>query len=170
MSILKNEIDLKGTKPNYLRTTKNLYSHTVDGKELFFSYETLVAIDDLISVNDWTNTTARHLYWINPNKDIRVEDFEEQARKILEKDNMVSTYDHLKTVSNVSKIFALMSDETNEESIRKTNSQRKRFYETVNGICFPNDWDELSTATQKRRLDLCDYVEPSKAKEYIENK
>ena len=61
-----------------------------------------------------------------------------------------------------------MSDETNEESIRKTNSQRKRFYETVNGISFPNDWDDLSTATQKRRLDLCDYVEPSKAKEYIE--
>ena len=48
MSILKDEIDLKGTKPNYLRTTKNLYSHTVDGKELFFSYQTLVAIDDLI--------------------------------------------------------------------------------------------------------------------------
>jgi len=169
MSILKSEIDLQGSTPRYLRTTKNLYSHLVNGKELFFSYQTLVAIDNLISVNHWSNTTARHLYWINPNKEIRVEDFEEQARELLEKDNMISTYDHLKTVSNISKVFALMSNEENEEQIRKTNDQRKRFYETVNGISFPNDWDDLSTATQKRRLDLCDYVEPSKAKEYIEN-
>ena len=168
MSILKSEIDLQGSKPRYLRTTKNLYSHMVNGRELFFSYQTLIAIDDLISVNDWSPTTARHLYWINPNKEIRVEDFEQQARKILKFDDLISCDDPLKTVSNISRIFALMSDETNEESIRKTNSQRKRFYETVNGICFPNDWDELSTATQKRRLDLCDYVEPSKAKEYIE--
>ena len=54
MSILKEEIDLKGSPPNYLRTTKNLYSHTVEGKELFFSYQTLMAIDDLISVNHWS--------------------------------------------------------------------------------------------------------------------
>ena len=168
MSILKSEIDLKGSTPRYLRTTKNLYSHLVNGKELFFSYQTLVAIDNLISVNHWSNTTARHLYWINPNKEIRVEDFEEQARELLKKDNMISTYDHLKTVSNISKVFALMSNEENEEQIRKTNDQRKRFYETVNGISFPNDWDDLSTATQKRRLDICDYVDSNKAKEYIE--
>ena len=61
-----------------------------------------------------------------------------------------------------------MSDETNEESIRKTNSQRKRFYETVNGISFPSDWDTLDTATQKKRLDICDYVNTNKAKQYIE--
>ena len=168
MSILKDEIDLQGSKPRYLRTTKNLYSHIVNGKELFFSYETLVAINDLISVNYWSNTTARHLYWINPNKDIRVEDFEEQARELLEKDNMISTYDHLKTVSNISKVFALMSESDTEESIRKSNNQRKRFYETINGISFPNDWEDLSTATQKRRLDICDYVDSSKAKKYIE--
>ena len=168
MSILKSEIDLQGTEPKYLRTTKNLYSHLVNGRELFFSYQTLVAIDDLISVNDWSNTTARHLYWINPNKEIRVEDFEEQARKILKDDDLISCDDPLKTVSNISKIFAfLMSDETNEESIRKTNSQRKRFYETVNGISFPSDWDSLDTATQKKRLDICDYVNTNKAKEYI---
>jgi hypothetical protein len=169
MSILKSEIDLQGSTPRYLRTTKNLYSHIVKGKELFFSYETLVAIDNLISVNHWSNTTARHLYWINPNKEIRVDDFEEQARELLEKDNMISTYDHLKTVSNISKVFALMSNDENDEQIRKTNDQRKRFYETVNGISFPNDWDDLSTATQKRRLDLCDYVDSNKAKEYIES-
>jgi len=168
MSILKSEIDLKGTSPRYLRTTKNLYSHIVNGKELFFSYETLVAIDDLISVNHWSVTTGRHLYWINPNKEIRVDDFEERARKILEDDNLISTYDHLKTVSNISKIFSIMSDDKTEESIRKSNNQRKRFYETVQGISFPSDWDELDTATQKKRLDLCDYVNTDQAKKYIE--
>ena len=80
MSISKNEIDLKGTKPNYLRTTKNLYSHFVKGEQLFFSYQTLVAIvnlpsHNLISDNDWSVTTGSHLTWINPNKDIRVNDF-----------------------------------------------------------------------------------------------
>jgi len=168
MSILKSEIDLQGSKPRYLRTTKNLYSHIVNGRELFFSYQTLIAIDDLISVNDWSNTTARHLYWINPNKEIRVDDFEEQARKILKDDDLISCYDPLKTVSNISRIFALMSESDTEESIRKSNNQRKRFYETINGISFPSDWDSLDTATQKRRLDICDYVNTDKAKEYIE--
>tara|TARA_B100001939_G_C16864238_1_gene583300 strand:- start:225 stop:767 length:543 start_codon:yes stop_codon:yes gene_type:complete len=156
MSILKSEIDLKGTKPNYLRTTKNLYSHFVNGKQLYFSYQTLIAIDDLISVNHWSNTTARHLYWINPNKDIRVEDFEEQARKILEEDNLISTYDHLKSVSSISAIFSLMANDETEDQMRKTNDQRKRFYETIEGISFPSDWNELSTKDQKERLDLVD--------------
>lgn len=174
MSILKNEIDLQGTKPRYLRTTKNLYSHMVNGRELFFSYQNLVAIDDLISVNDWSNTTARHLNWINPNKEIRVEDFEEQARKLLKDDDLIScsdllrSSDPLKTVSNISRIIALIFEDKSEESIRKNNNQRKRFYETVNGISFPSDWDCLDTATQKRRLDICDYFNTDKAKEYIE--
>jgi hypothetical protein len=168
MSILKSEIDLQGSKPRYLRTTKNLYSHIVNGRELFFSYQTLIAIDDLISVNKWSVTTGRHLYWINPNKEIRVDDFEEQARKILKDDDLISCDDPLKTVSNISRIFSLMSESDTEEAIRKSNNQRKRFYETVNGISFPSDWDSLDTATQKRRLDICDYINTDKAKEYIE--
>ena len=156
MSILKSEIDLKGTKPNYLRTTKNLYRHFVNGKQLYFSYQTLIAIDNLISVNHWSNTTAKHLYWINPNKDIRVEDFEEKARKILEKENLISTYDHLKLVSNISAIFSLMANDETKNQKRKTNDQRKRFYETVDGIVFPDNWNELSTTEQKERLDLVD--------------
>ena len=110
MSILKSEINLKGTKPNYLRSTKNLYSHFVNGKQLFFSYQTLVAIDDLVSVNNWSVSTGRHLTWINPDKSIRVNDFDKQARAILEEDGLISTYDHLKTVSNISSLFALMSN------------------------------------------------------------
>ena len=84
MSILKSEINLQGTKPSYPRSTRNFYQHTINGLTLYFSYQTLIAIDNLISVNNWSVTTARHLYWINPDHDIRVNDFDEQARKILQ--------------------------------------------------------------------------------------
>jgi hypothetical protein len=157
MSISKNEIDLKGTKPNYLRTTKNLYSHFVDDKELFFSYQTLVAIDNLISINDWSVTTGRHLTWINPNKEIRVDDFEAQARKILSSmDLLVERSDPLKTVGMVSALFSIMADDKTEEDQRKTNNQRLRFYETQQGFIMPDDWDQLTTEDQKERLDKVD--------------
>ena len=157
MSIKKYEIDLKGTKPNYLRTTKNLYSHFVEDKELFFSYQTLVAIDNLISVNDWSVTTGRHLTWINPNKDIRVNDFEEQARKILNSiDLLVERSDPLKTIGMVSSLFSIMADDKTEEDQRKTNNQRLRFYATQPGFIVPDDWDQLTTEHQKERLDKVD--------------
>ncbi len=167
MSILKNEIDLQNTKPVYPRTTRNFYYHVVDGRVLHFSYNTLIAIGDLISVNNWSNTTARHLYWINPNKDIRVEDFDEQAREILEKDNLISTYNHLSSVSSISSIFSIMANDETEEQVRKTNEQRKRFYETVNGISFPDDWNSLSVKDQKKRLDMVDYVGLEKSGEVL---
>jgi len=155
MSISKNEIDLKGTKPNYLRTTKNLYCHFVEGRQLFFSYQTLVAIDDLISVNDWSRTTGRHLTWINPNKEIRVDDFEAQARKILSSmDLLVERSDPLKTVGMVSALFSIMGE--GEEDLRKTNNQRLRFYATQPGFIVPDDWDQLTTEDQKERLDKVD--------------
>ena len=155
MSIEKNEIDLKGTRPNYLRTTKNLYCHFVEGRQLFFSYQTLVAIDNLISVNDWSRTTGRHLTWINPNKEIRVNDFEAQARKILSSmDLLVERSDPLKTVGLVSALFAIMGE--GEEDRRKTNNQRLRFYATQPGFIVPEDWDQLTTEDQKERLDKVD--------------
>ena len=157
MSISKNEIDLKGTKPNYLRTTKNLYSHFVEDKELFFSYQTLVAIDNLISVNDWSVTTGRHLTWINPNKEIRVDDFEEQARKILNSmDLLVERSDPLKTIGMVSSLFSIMANDKTEEDQRKTNNQRLRFYATQPGFIVPEDWDQLTPEHQKERLDKVD--------------
>ena len=156
MSISKNEIDLKGTKPVYPRSTRNFYYHVVEGRVLYFSYNTLIAIGDLISTNQWSVTTGKHLYWINPNKDIRVNDFEEQARKILSKDNLISDFDHLKTVSAISSIFSLMANDETEEAKRKTNEQRKRFYETIEGISFPNDWDNLSVEDQEKRLNKTD--------------
>ena len=156
MSISKNEIDLKGTKPIYPRSTRNFYYHVVEGRVLYFSYNTLIAVGDLISSNQWSVTTAKHLYWINPNKDIRVNDFEEQARKILSKDNLISDFDHLKTVSAISSIFSLMANDETEEAKRKTNDQRKRFYETIEGISFPDDWDSLSVEDQEERLNKTD--------------
>jgi len=156
MSISKNEIDLKSTKPIYPRSTRNFYYHVVEGRILYFSYNTLIAIGDLISSNQWSVTTAKHLYWINPDKDIRVNDFEEQARKILSKDNLISDFDHLKTVSAISSIFSLMANDETEEAKRKTNDQRKRFYETIEGISFPDDWDSLSVEDQEERLNKTD--------------
>ena len=157
MSIEKNEIDLKGTRPNYLRTTKNLYCHFVEGRQLFFSYQTLVAIDNLISINDWSVTTGRHLTWINPNKEIRVDDFEAQARKILSSmDLLVERSDPLKTVGLVSALFSIMAE--GNDDLRKTNNQRLRFYATQPGIIIPDNWDQLTPEDQKERLDRMDSV------------
>ena len=169
MSILKSEINLQGTKPSYPRSTRNFYKHTIKGYELYFSYQTLIAIDNLISVNNWSVTTARHLYWINPDKDIRVNDFDEQARKILQDNDLLDTSDPFKTVASVSRIFELMSNNETEEDIRKTNNQRMRFYETQ-GVIRPEDWDTLTVAEQKKRLDLCDYQNLEQAKEYMASK
>jgi hypothetical protein len=167
MSILKSEINLKGTKPRYYRSTKNFYCHFVDGFELVFSYQTLIAINDLISVNNWSNTTARHLYWFNPNKDIRVADFDEQARKILKDNNLLYESNPLKMVSTISSLFSIMANDETEEQIRATNNQRKRFYLTQQGISFPEDWDALSVADQKQRLDMADLVGLDKADEVL---
>ena len=169
MSILKSEINLKGTKPSYPRTTRNFYQHTINGLTLYFSYQTLIAIDNLISVNNWSVSTARHLYWINPNKDIRINDFDEQARKILKDNDLLDTSNPFKTVASVSRIFELMSNDENEKDIRKTNNQRMRFYETQ-GVIRPEDWDTLTAAEQKKRLDLCDYQNLEGAKEYMASK
>jgi hypothetical protein len=167
VSILKSEINLKGTKPRYYRSTKNFYCHFVDGFELVFSYQTLIAINDLISVNNWSNTTARHLYWLNPNKDIRVKDFDEQARKILKDNNLLDESNPLKMVSTISSLFSIMANDETEEQIRATNNQRKRFYLTQQGISFPEDWDALSVADQKQRLDMADYIGLDKANEVL---
>ena len=169
MSILKSEINLQGTKPSYPRSTRNFYQHTINGLTLYFSYQTLIAIDNLISVNKWSVTTARHLYWINPDHDIRVNDFDEQARKILKDNDLLDTSDPFKTVATISTLFELMSNDENEEDIRKTNNQRMRFYETQ-GVERPEDWDTLTVADQKKRLDMCDYQNLEGAKEYMASK
>lgn len=53
--------------------------------DLYFSYKTLVGVDNVCSVNNWGNTTGKLLNEINPNKDERVEHSEvlEEAQKQL---------------------------------------------------------------------------------------
>ena len=50
MSILKSEINLQGTKPSYQRSTRNFYQHTINGLTLYFSYQTLIAIHNLLAL------------------------------------------------------------------------------------------------------------------------
>ena len=54
-------------------------------RRFYFSYNTLVAFKGenskgeyffVIHKNDWGNTTGKHLNWINPDKDRRVDDKE----------------------------------------------------------------------------------------------
>lgn len=44
-----------------------------------------------------------------------------------------------------------------------------RFYETQ-GVTRPEDWDTLTVADQKKRLDMCDYQNLEGAKEYMASK
>jgi len=154
-----------------LNTTKSLSCIEYKGLNLYFSYNTLVAYFGLkgwtVCKNVWSNTTAKHLYKINANKTIRIEhsDFIKKAEKDL---NLKPLEDPFKTVSAISKIFSIMSDDDTEESIRKSNNQRLRFYETQ-GVIRPDNWDSLTIAEQKKRLDICDYAGLNSAKEYMKN-
>ena len=69
---------------------------------------------------------------------------------------MKNENDQLKTVSMVSAMFTIMTE--NNADLKKQNEQRKRFYLTINGISFPNDWNELSEETKKERLDALDKI------------
>jgi hypothetical protein len=73
----------------------------------------------------------------------------------------------LKMVSTISSLFSIMANDETEEQIRATNNQRKRFYLTQQGISFPEDWDALSVADQKQRLDMADLVGLDKADEVL---
>tara|TARA_R100000742_G_C4276042_1_gene96867 strand:+ start:794 stop:1021 length:228 start_codon:yes stop_codon:yes gene_type:complete len=75
---------------------------------------------------------------------------------------MVDKNNPIKTVSMVSAMFALLSD--NDTNLKKQNEQRKRFYLTVEGISFPADWDKLSEETKKERLDTIDAIGLDKIK------
>ena len=60
---------------------------------------------------------------------------------------------HLKTVSLVSALFAITESDKNPEG---SVEQRARFYKTIPGIIWPNDWDELPLEERKKRLDRLD--------------
>ena len=62
----------------------------------------------------------------------------------------------IKTVSAVSAIFASMVD--TDTDLKKQNKQRKKFYLKLDGIVFPEAWDDLSEEYKKERLDRLDKI------------
>ncbi len=54
---------------------KNVVSISTDkgSINLYFSYKTLVAVNGLVSVNNWSNTTGKLLNELEPDKSKRVE-------------------------------------------------------------------------------------------------
>lgn len=60
--------------------------------------------------------------------------------------------DNLKTVASISALFDLMTPtKTEDERLKKVN-QKKRFFETIPGIQFPDDWDDLPLEEKEKRI------------------
>ena len=139
-------------KKNYLRTTKNLYY--IDEKpqlRVYYSYTTPVAlmIDGHLKVsqNQWSITTGRHLTWIDGgNKKARLSPKEFD---LLLKEHKPEDSNFLKSVSSVSAIFGLMC----QNDIKTKNKYQKKFFDKVEGLDFPNDWETLTEEEKARRLE-----------------
>jgi len=139
------------TKKHYLRSTRNLYY--IDEKpqlRVYYSYTTPVAlmIDGHLKVsqNQWSVTTARHLTWIDGgNKKARLK--REEFNELVEKHKPEPNF--LKTVSSVSAMFGLMC----QNDVKTKNKYQKRFFDKVQGINFPDDWESLSEKEKSKRLD-----------------
>jgi hypothetical protein len=69
--------------------------------------------------------------------------------------------DQLKTVGMVSAMFGIMSGDDREGKVK----YQKRFFETVNGISFPDDWDSLPLEEKERRLEEVQKLALEKEKE-----
>ena len=146
-------------KKHYLRSTRNLYY--IDEKpnlRVYYSYSTPVAlmIDGHLKVseNQWSITTARHLTWIDggmKKSRLKREDFQ----KLLDEHKPQPKHDFLKTVGTMSALFGLMSK---GEDKKKVNNQKKRFFNHVEGLHFPEDWDTLTEEEKEKRLNKIEQV------------
>ena len=140
------------TKKYYLRTTKNCYYvQEKPNLKVYYSYSTPVAleIDGVLKVsqNQWSITTAKHLSWIdNGNKKDRLN--RDEFQKLLKEHKPEP--DFLKTVSMVSAMFGMM---TQGENKQKINAQKKRFFDNVQGLNFPEDWESLPEEEKSKRLE-----------------
>ena len=143
-------------KKHYLRSTRNLYY--IDEKpqlRVYYSYTTPVAlmIDGHLKVsqNQWSITTGRHLTWIdggNKQNRLKPEEFNELVKKHKPEPNF------LKTVSSVSAMFGLMC----QNDVKTKNKYQKRFFDKVQGINFPSDWESLSEEEKAKRLEKVESV------------
>ena len=142
-------------KKVYLRTTRNLYyKQEKPNLKVYYSYTTPVALEIngqlKVSENRWSITTGRHLTWIDGgNKKARLK--RDEFNQLLKQHKPEPNF--LKTVSMVSAMFGLMSQDQ-----KKTNDQKKRFFDNVNGLSFPNDWETLSEEEKTRRLEKVEKV------------
>ena len=139
-------------KKYYLKTTKNCYFvQEKPNLKVYYSYTTPIAleIDGVLKVsqNQWSKTTAKHLNWIDDgNKKDRLKP--EEFEKLLREHKPLP--DFLKTVSMVSSMFGVMMQ---TEYKSKVNAQKKRFFDNVQGLNFPEDWDTLPEEEKSKRLE-----------------
>lgn len=144
-------------KKHYLRTTKNLYF--IDEKpnlRVYYSYTTPVAlvISGVLKVseNQWSVTTGRHLTWIDGgNKKARLK--ADEFNTLLKEHKPEP--DFLKTVSLMSATFGLLC---RNENPKKVNDQKKRFFDHVEGLSFPNNWDSLPEEEKTKRLNSVETI------------
>lgn len=68
--------------------------------------------------------------------------------------------DPIKTRSMVSALFNIMcqNDEKTPEARLKVVEQRARFYKSMPGLIWPEDWDELPLEEKERRIDGLDEI------------
>ena len=139
-------------KKYYLKTTKNCYFvQEKPNLKVYYSYTTPIAleIDGVLKVsqNQWSITTAKHLNWIDDgNKKDRLKP--EEFEKLLREHKPLP--DFLKTVSMVSAMFGVL---TQGEEKQKINAQKKRFFDNVQGLSFPDNWNDLPEEEKSKRLE-----------------
>jgi hypothetical protein len=139
-------------KKYYLKTTKNCYFvQEKPNLKVYYSYTTPVAleIDGVLKVsqNQWSITTAKHLNWIDDgNKKDRLKP--EEFNQLLREHKPLP--DFLKTVSMVSAMFGIL---TQGEEKQKINAQKKKFFDNVQGLNFPEDWETLPEEEKSKRLE-----------------
>jgi hypothetical protein len=139
-------------KKYYLKTTKNCYFvQEKPNLKVYYSYTTPIAleIDGVLKVsqNQWSITTAKHLNWIDDgNKKDRLKP--EEFNQLLKEHKPEP--DFLKTVSMVSSMFGVLM---HKEDKSKVNEQKKRFFDNVQGLNFPDDWNDLPEEEKSKRLE-----------------
>ena len=139
-------------KKYYLKTTKNCYFvQEKPNLKVYYSYTTPIAleIDGVLKVsqNQWSITTAKHLNWIDDgNKKDRLKP--EEFNQLLKEHKPEP--DFLKTVSMVSSMFGVLM---HKEDKSKVNAQKKRFFDNVQGLNFPDDWNDLPEEEKSKRLE-----------------
>ena len=139
-------------KKYYLKTTKNCYFvQEKPNLKVYYSYTTPIAleIDGVLKVsqNQWSITTAKHLNWIDDgNKKDRLKP--EEFNQLLKEHKPEP--DFLKTVSMVSSMFGVLM---HKEDKSKVNAQKKKFFDNVQGLNFPDDWNDLPEEEKTKRLE-----------------